>query len=223
MKSAFFKRLKERWLYILYGHLGKWILTCIGHTLRFHIEGSELYAERAGRNKCILMFWHNRLMLAAEILKRTAPGIKYAALISNSRDGELIAVLVNSYKRGRTIRVPHDARSMALKNLIREIQNQDDVIIVTPDGPRGPAFQVKPGIVLAAAKTSAEVFPLTWSSSGYWKLPTWDGLMLPKPFSKVSVKFGPPVKLSDEAGHNLSEGKELLEKALLSLEMGSFC
>ncbi len=167
------------------------------------------------------MFWHNRLMMTAEILKRIAPQNYYAALISNSRDGEIIAVLTNSYRHGRTIRVPHDGRAAALKGLINEMRKHNDVIIITPDGPRGPAYKVKPGIVLAAKKSKAEVFPLSWTSNRYWKLPTWDGMILPKPFSTLQVKLGPPVSLGENEIEKNSNGTEVLESALLSLERDS--
>lgn len=218
MNYAFFKRLKRRWRYILLGYLGNLVLACLGTTLRFTFAGEEQFEKTASQGKCILMFWHNRLIISAEILKRIAPKISYAALISDSRDGELIASLARSYKRGRAIRVPHNARSAALKYLIKELQNNGDVKIITPDGPRGPAFQVKPGIVLAALKTSAVIVPMTWRSTSYWRFRTWDGLLLPKPFSKILVTFGNPVTLNEGTNTSLIHGKEILEKALRSIE-----
>jgi len=218
MNESFFKRMKERWLHIVYGILGRLILNLIGYTCRYNVSGFEQFIQTASKNKCILMFWHNRLMMIAEILYRHAPQLKYAALISNSKDGEVISVLTNSYKQGRSIRVPHNARSAALQTLIKEMKNSDDVIIITPDGPRGPAYSVKPGIVLAAKKASAQVIPLTWSASRYWKLPTWDGLILPKPFSTIEVKLGIPLSLSEGNTAKVKDSALKLEDALLSLE-----
>jgi lysophospholipid acyltransferase (LPLAT)-like uncharacterized protein len=217
MRKPPFQRFRERWTYILYGFLGKMLLNLIGYTCRFEVKGIEQFMETASKNKCILMLWHSKLMMIAEILYRFAPHFKYAALISDSRDGEVISVLANSYKHGRSIRIPHDAKPAALQNLIKEMKTCDDIIIITPDGPRGPAHIIKPGIVLAAKKTAAHVIPLTWTASRFWTIPTWDGLILPKPFSRISVLIGPPLFLPGGATMKTEEGVKILEEALLSL------
>lgn len=216
MNSPLFKRIRERWLHTIYGFLGRLILNIIGYTCRYKISGMEEFKKVASKEKCILMFWHNRLMMASEILSRYAPQFKYAALISNSRDGEVISVLANSYKQGRSIRVPHNARSAALRTLIREMNNSNEVIIITPDGPRGPVYKVKPGIIFAAKMTSACVIPLTWTANRFWKFSTWDGLILPKPFSTIEVKLGNSISFSK--GNHLQSETQNLEEALLSLE-----
>lgn len=216
MNFSFFQKIKERWIPIVLGYVGKFLLTVIGKTCRYEFQGAERFLKAAQDQRCILMFWHNRLIMTAEILKRTAPTLKYSALVSNSRDGKMISVLVNSYKNGRTIPVPHNARSVALKKLIEEMRDHDEVVIITPDGPRGPAYKIKRGIVLAATRTSAHVIPLTWSASRHWKLSTWDGLMIPKPFSKITVNFGVPLLLGDSL--DLVEGAHILENALRSIE-----
>lgn len=215
IKQAYLK-IKQRWLPRLYGLLAKGLLKGIASTCRYRVEGLEEYLTLASQNKCILMFWHNRLAMTAEILRRCAPAFRYAAFISRSRDGEVIAVLAESYSNSRAIRVPHNARGIALQELIRTIKSGSDVVLITPDGPRGPQYQVKPGIVMAARKTNTPVVPMTWSASRLWRLSTWDGLMLPKPFSTVSVRFGTGIRL--EAETSLETDSARLQEALLRLE-----
>ncbi|NGX43438.1 MAG: hypothetical protein K940chlam7_01735 [Chlamydiae bacterium] len=211
-------KLKQKWLPFIYAYLGRAFLKVLGLTCRFRIEGAERFAKHAENNKCILMFWHNRITMATEILLRAAPQFNYAAMVSKSRDGEVIAVLTNSYRQARSIRVPHNARSKALQTVIQELENNDEIMIITPDGPRGPIYKVKPGIAIAAQKTGASVIPMSWSTNKYWELPTWDKLMLPKPFSTINVTLGEPISIQNEGKESLEKGINTLEEALLSLE-----
>lgn len=163
--------------------------------------------------KCILMLWHNRLVLAPFALYKFAGEFIYAAVISKSRDGELLDAVMRSYKHGRTIRVAHSARHKALLEVIRHLQDTRDVVIITPDGPKGPCYQMKPGTALAAIETGAAVIPMTWEASSYWKLNTWDGLRIPKPFSKIKVVFGEPIQFP--ADTPLEAATAALQKTLL--------
>ena len=99
-------KLKQRWLPFLYAYLIKAVLKIIGLTCRYRFEGAGKFHHIATNNKCILMFWHNRLGMMTEILSRSAPHFYYAAVVSYSRDGEVIAVLTNSYSHGRSIESP---------------------------------------------------------------------------------------------------------------------
>lgn len=219
--SATGNRIKKRWRFLLYGFLAKYTLKLIGYTCRFKIKGIENLTRIAPEKKCILMLWHNRLAMVGEILLRHAPKLNYAALISDSRDGEMLSYFANSIPIGRSIRVPHDARSIALQTLIKEMKKTDDVIIITPDGPKGPAYKVKPGIVLAAKKTGAQIIPLTWTASRCWKLSTWDHLMIPKPFSTIHVTLGIPIETINEPERKFEHESARLEAALQLLEKNS--
>lgn len=210
-------KLKQRWLPFLYGYLARLFIGLIALTCRYKTSGRERFLECAKEGKCVLVFWHNRLTMIAEILSRFGLPHSYAALISYSRDGEIISVLANSYAKGRSIRVPHDKRMSALKTIIREIKNSKDILLVTPDGPKGPLHKVKPGVVVAARETAAKIVPLSWHCTRVWKFPTWDKMMLPKPFSTITVTWGEPV-LADSLPSSLEEGCEAVGRALISLE-----
>jgi lysophospholipid acyltransferase (LPLAT)-like uncharacterized protein len=166
-------------------------------TCRYKIEGLEHFVTAAKKNKCILSVYHNRVALIPEIMSHFAPEFTYAGFVSNSRDGEIIATITNSYKIGQTIRISHDAKADGLKKMITHLKFGKDVVVVTPDGPKGPVYQVKPGIALAAYESSANVVPMCWEASRFFRLRSWDKMILPKPFSTISVTFGRPVTLKD--------------------------
>ena len=69
---------------------------------------------------------------------------------------------------------------------------------MTPDGPRGPLYKVKPGIAMAAKEAQATIIPLTWDADHFWELKTWDKLKLPKPFTCIRVVLGDPIKVDQD-------------------------
>lgn len=199
----------------LIAYTGKYLLRAILATCRLRVKGLERFHSLSKTEKCILMLWHNRLAPTSEILNRISPSNIYAAFISKSRDGDPLALLANSYKTGKAIRVPHNARHQALKMVIHSLKKGLDVIVMTPDGPKGPRYVAKPGIVAAAQEASAHVVPFSWTATRFWQLKTWDKMIFPKPFSTVSVTFGEPVLLN---GLSQEEGTAFLQESLLSLE-----
>lgn len=212
------RRFKRNFFTPILAYAGKTLLRLLTLTCRFEIKGLEIFLKAAEEKKCILMIWHNRLILVAEILRKYAPQYVYAALISSSKDGEILAALATSYKFGRTIRVSHHARHQALKKMINQLKYSQEIIIVTPDGPRGPRYEIKPGIAIAAKKSSTQVIPFTWSSSSFWQLGTWDKLIVPKPFSKIIITFGDPVALFETLESNLEDDSKRLKHSLNHLE-----
>lgn len=219
MKNGLWGHFKRHVLWVFLAYAGKGLIWLVSLTCRFEILGLDILHKAAAEKKCILMIWHNRLILVAEILRKFAPEYVYAALISSSSDGELLAILAQSYRFGRTIRVPHHARYKALRKMIHHLKHGKEILIVTPDGPRGPRYEVKPGIAIAAKKSPAYVIPFTWNASSFWQLGTWDKLICPKPFSKILVTFGSPVLLSDsiETDH-VDSDSQVLKHSLTHLE-----
>lgn len=181
---------RKKWLPYLIAYPAKWAMSFLYLSCSKSIRGMETFVKTATHNPCILMLWHNRLAMAPEILSRNAPGFIYAAFISNSRDGEPLALVVESYAVGRVLRVPHNLRHAALNTMIHHLKEKREVIVITPDGPRGPKYEMKPGIVLAAQESGAYIVPFSWKASKYWQLKTWDGMLIPKPFSHLEITLG---------------------------------
>lgn len=205
----------KKWLAYPMAYSAKIIFRFLLWSCRVKIEGLERFAKTAEKEPCILMLWHNRLGLVPEILNRYAPPFNYVAFVSKSRDGELLAILAESYALGRTIRVPSNNRHHALKQSIDRLK-KGDVLVFTPDGPRGPRYEVKPGIALAARAASATIIPLTWKADRFWQLKTWDGFLIPKPFAKVHVQIGDPIAVSKDVYPDLNQLTDKLQDALLN-------
>jgi len=190
--------------------LSKLLMGLLIRTCRIRIEGLDSFLKVAEAEKCILMLWHNRLAVVPFVLTRFTPQILYAALVSGSRDGEILSAIINSCKNGRSIKVTHQARYQALREIIRYIEKREEVVIITPDGPRGPRYEMKPGAAMAALETQAYVVALDWEAERFWELKTWDRLRLPKPFTAITFRFMPAFRLESPSQTSLEEAKDML-------------
>ena len=213
MKLHYYQYFSHYILPRIIAYTGKFLLKILSLTCKFKLKGFEQFENQAKNGNSILMLWHNNLMMVAPIFQKRTPHINYTAFISQSRDGEALALFTNSYKNGHTIRVRHHAKQGALKEMIDRLKNSSEVLIITPDGPKGPVHKMKPGLAMAALETNAKVFPFSWESSDFWELKTWDKMRIPKPFSTITATIGPPILLPKES--SLEKNVLFLEKSLL--------
>ena len=205
---------RARWLIALTFPLLKlWI-----RTLRFEIDDRGDLQKAPGSKRYIGALWHNRLLLIAHVISHFLPVRRGgAALISASRDGTLIADVVQRYGfqpvRGSSSR--HG--TAALLQLADVIASGRDPLI-TPDGPRGPVYRLGGGIVFLAQKTNVPVQPINFEYSSCWRLKSWDRFIIPKPFSKVRVIFGEPHYVrSTITDEEFEAERARLENAMMSL------
>lgn len=186
-------------------------------TLRFKLEDLGNIAGIPLEQRLIGSLWHNRLLLSAHAIRRFFPARPGAALISASRDGEIIANVVERYGflpvRGSSSR----QGTSALIQLADFMDSRGDVLI-TPDGPRGPAYKLQEGIVFLAQRTGVPVVPINFEYTACWRLNNWDRFILPKPFAKVRVVLGQPVHVRSTSTDEEFEAERLrLQHAMMSL------
>ncbi len=135
--------------------------------------------------------WHNRLLIFPLVLRRFFPNRGGAALISASRDGDLLSTAIRHFGydvvRGSSSRLG----TSAILQLTDVLASKRDVVI-TPDGPRGPVYKLGPGVIFLAQKSGASVLPMNLEYSRCWRLGSWDRFIIPQPFAKVRVFIGPP-------------------------------
>ena len=91
---------------------------------------------------------------------------------------------------------------------------------VTVDGPRGPAHQVKPGIIEMARLAGVPVVPYLTLAQRYWTFRSWDAFRLPKPFTRVEVCYGAPIPIPpDTAFDDFAGYQQRIADALQALEI----
>jgi len=170
--------------------------------LRHHGDTALREQERRGEN-FILAFWHRHLLL----MPYSYRGRRISVLVSQSRDGELIARTVAHFgidaSRGSSSR----GGAVGLRSLLRKAAEGYDVAF-TPDGPRGPAGVVQPGVILAAAATGWPVWPVALAATRCRHLRSWDRFVVPLPLSTVHFLYGEPLRV-DRRGDPTEAANEL--------------
>lgn len=191
---------KAEWL----GTLAGWVMRFWCATLRFEV------VDRCGVTQpepelppVIYAMWHNRIFIIPYLWKkRCGPHRKAVVLTSASKDGAILSRAMAVFGIG-SVRGSSSRRAVAaLIGMRRELKEGVDVCI-TPDGPRGPRYSLHPGAVKLAESSGAPILPIHAEFSSAWCLKTWDKLVIPKPFSRVTVIFDAlrtiPPKLDDSA------------------------
>jgi hypothetical protein len=212
--KSFWKKLTFKLKLFSVVVIGKKLLHLLIKTCHIQFEGLEEFCQLASKEKCMLMLWHNRLTIIPFILSHYTPQFLYAAVVSGHRDGEVLSSIIHSYHNGRTIRSSPKARHQALREILHRVKEGKQIVIITPDGPRGPRYEIKPGIAVAALETNAPVIPLNWEAEEYWEIKTWDRQRIPKPFTTIRVSFTKPIRFDPHPSPSLEEAKTILKKAL---------
>lgn len=162
------------------------LLRVWGRTLRFEIsEADRVYLE-SREGPVILVLWHNRLFAAAEIFRRHLGSKRVNALISASRDGAWLSAFFEMAGVGIVRGSSSNLGREALHGLAERLRAGEDVGL-TPDGPRGPVYQLKGGGVILARKTGATSLLFGINFDRAWRVPSWDRFYIPKPWSTVRL------------------------------------
>lgn len=178
------------------GHLARLLLLGIGATLRLEVVdgGGRLRALQEEPRPVILSFWHERTLLSAHFLYRQLHlrGFDITLLASLSRDGEIASRMARAWGI-ETVRGSASRGGLkALRSIHRAITRRGSSPIMVPDGPRGPAHSFKVGVAVLAQTSGAPVLPLGFAAQKCWRLRSWDRLIVPRPFSRVTVVVGEP-------------------------------
>lgn len=197
------------------GSLGGGSLRLAGRTFRYAVQEAEGYRRlrSEGRPK-VFVFWH-AWILPLVYLHRNEGAV---VLISRHADGEYIARVVEKMgfrtARGSSSR----GGAQGLRELVRAVRGGADAAI-TPDGPRGPARQFKPGGLLLSRITGAPLVPVRVRAPGAWRIDSWDRFIVPKPFSRIEVAYGEPHSIPRDASEEeLAAHARHLESVLNALD-----
>jgi lysophospholipid acyltransferase (LPLAT)-like uncharacterized protein len=171
--------------------LAQGLFHLIARTWRFRVlNGGAIRELREREPAVIFSLWHGQLLPL--LWWHRNQGVKI--LISEHRDGEIVARTAQSLGYGLIRGSTTHGANRALITLVRELEAGHDVAI-TPDGPRGPAETYAPGALVAAQRTQAYIIPVAASASRSWRLKSWDRFMIPKPFARVTVAYGEPSRV----------------------------
>jgi hypothetical protein len=166
--------------------LAYYLMKIINSSLRLEVEGWEEPSQLLEKKQSLIFSsWHGKSWIPAYFLR----DLGIYALTSLSRDGsymtEVLEKLGWNTVRGSSSR----GASRSLLSLYKKLKKGESTAL-TPDGPTGPIYEIKPGIVFLQQRADSLIVPM--GVDAVWKknFNSWDNYMLPLPFSRASLVFG---------------------------------
>lgn len=193
---------------------GRLVIKALAATWRLRLVGFERGAAhiREGGG-IVLALWHGE-MLGPLVAMR---GYPVQILISNHRDGEIIAKIAEGLGYGSIRGSSSRGGGRALLEIVRRLK-RGGIVAVTPDGPRGPRHSFAGGTIVAAQRAEVPVVAMRMSVSRAWRLGSWDRFTIPKPFATVTVTCSTPTPV--EATTMADAEREVERFARLMAETG---
>jgi lysophospholipid acyltransferase (LPLAT)-like uncharacterized protein len=202
------------------GRLAAWLIwlliSSLGATIRLRVkDGSGKFVNAPLRDeRQIFCVWHNRLALCLKmyerLVRRRQPHRRMAAIVSASKDGGMLARVLEHFGvqpvRGSSSR----RGAQALLELTSWAERGLDLAI-TPDGPRGPRYVIQDGPIAMAGITGLPIVPASYHLNWKWTLKSWDKFQIPLPFAVCTLRIGEFVHVPRET---TAEEREKLRKLL---------
>ena len=166
--------------------------------------------QEASGKGFIYAFWHGRQVFLVYLHRKD----RLYTMISQSRDGELIARICRSFKLGAVRGSSSRGGREAFVELKRLLESGNRVAF-TPDGPRGPLRQVQPGVLVLAQMTGRPIVPVAYGARKKWIFNgSWDEFIVPKPMNRIAMAYGEPidVKPSDNLEMKAAELARALDE-----------
>ncbi len=157
-----------------------------GRSLRFEIAPEDLRNITKNDEPLAIVLWHNRLFLAAEVVRRYRRRPAYA-LVSASPDGAWLTAFFATVGL-RTVRGSSSRMGRAAASALIEKLRTGCDIGITPDGPRGPMYDFKGGAYIVTRRAGTPALLLGGRFETARRLRSWDGFYLPLPFSRVHIR-----------------------------------
>ncbi|MDI6785360.1 MAG: lysophospholipid acyltransferase family protein [bacterium] len=205
------KILENRFVKKVLPYLLSRVIRFINSTIRLKIINEEIYLELKKKNKkLIYTIWHNRLFYIPYYFRNQDIHI----LVSESRDGNYLS---NTLKQLKFYPIEGSSTRGGLKAAVRMIRMLKKGFDggIAPDGPQGPKYYLKRGVIDIAQKTGHTILPVTYGVSKKWQLSAWDNFIIPFPFAKGVLVYGQPFEVSkDISSDQIEEVRLEIEQEL---------
>jgi lysophospholipid acyltransferase (LPLAT)-like uncharacterized protein len=192
-------------------------VTFVGLTTRLTtVRGGIQAGMKAKNRRFIYAFWHQRQVYFTWAHR----GVGAAVLVSRSKDGEMIAETMRLSDIGAVRGSSSRGGAAAVRQLMEVLQSGLDIGI-TPDGPKGPAREVKDGVIFLAQKLGAPIVPVTNALSRKLEFKkAWDRFQVPLPFGRAVVAYGEPIEVGagDDVAAKAAELKASLDRITAEAE-----
>ena len=191
MKKIIKKTLRINYIQSFIGWIISIYLKFCYHSSSWDLKGEDHVKKLLSKKEnFIVCFWHGRLLMTPFCWKYNK---NFFMLISDHPDGRLISNAVSHFQIKTIVGSSSKNRLKSLKEIIREIKN-NNIIGITPDGPRGPKYKFKDGIISISKLTNIPIIPLSFGSKFNFKFNSWDDFLFATPFNSYLSVWGKPIK-----------------------------
>jgi lysophospholipid acyltransferase (LPLAT)-like uncharacterized protein len=182
------------------------ILRAISSTWRYRINGD------IAKSPAVVAFWHGSMLPVWKYFAKHKP----YAVVSKSKDGAILTYMLENWGYN----VLRGSSSKGGKEVLNDMKEAagKGYLLITPDGPRGPIHEFKPGAVIAAHRSSAAL-QLCGVNINH-KIcfhKSWDRFLLPLPFTKIELEFFEPILIPK--GSSREEISGIIEKCQKELNL----
>lgn len=182
----------------LIGWAASMAIRLVSLTLRYELRDPHGITRLSPDQRVIWILWHNRIFTQPIIYRKYLKHRVISVLTSASKDGAIIAQTVRRFGLGAVRGSSSKRAAQAGAELVACLKSGSDIGI-TPDGPRGPCYQLAMGPVKLAQLTGTPISAIHGIYRRFWELKSWDRFRIPKPFSKVIVCFGGLLEIDPSA------------------------
>lgn len=207
---------RSKWWTRPVGHLVWFMITLVCATLRKRVILRGAARDIIGKQQCIIALWHNRTFTPCYVYRYNIKhSVAMCMLTSASKDGALLTTVAEDYGM-QTVRGSSHRRGVAgFRDMLRALDT-GCCMCITPDGPKGPRYSVRAGVVRLASVSGLPILPLCIDIPSCWRISkAWDGFVIPKPFSRLTVLVKDPISVpADMDDATQAEYVEKLKEAL---------
>ena len=211
--------MRRTLLFFIYRYIipygGLFLVKALSATYRIKIYNPENEQDILDRHgSLVYASWHQRFFPGITFFSSRKP---IAIMISQSRDGEMIARVVDVLG-WHPVRGSSTRGGVAALRELKALAVNGYRIGHIVDGPKGPFGNIKPGLLKIAQAAGKPVVPTITSAQRKWIFNSWDRFMIPKPFSRVIIRFGDPIDVpADLAGEAFEDKRRDIEHTMKDL------
>ncbi|NBW40593.1 DUF374 domain-containing protein [bacterium] len=212
---------EERMRVCFLGFIGAQFLRFIHWTLRWEKHGLDIQGRHWSLGlPAILVIWHGDQLMAPWAYRIDSESLREArrtmsnsrllprqikALTSQHADGRIIAQTLGRLGIGNIAGSSTRGGVRALVAMRRAIESERCHLAITPDGPKGPIYKAKPGVISIASATGAPILPVGFGYERSWRIKSWDRMVIPKPFSRARMIAGELMRIPSELSEEQRE------------------
>jgi lysophospholipid acyltransferase (LPLAT)-like uncharacterized protein len=190
----------------IFPYFGLVVIKIISGTYKIRVMNPDIEKNILKRGQVpIYASWHQRFFPGIVFFATRKP---ISIMISQSRDGELISKIVNVLGWHPVRGSSSKGGGQALRD-IKKLVRRGYKIAHIVDGPRGPLGVVKPGLLVIAQASGMPIVPTITSAEKKWVFNSWDRFMVPKPFTRVMIRFSDEIHIPRKLQQDDFEEKRL--------------